>query len=161
MCRGVCRAADAVLGGPRALVACCMLIRSKGGPAAQGYRPNKKKCVCGHYCESGSLSSAVIRGCRKAPAEPGTQRRHVVVKGPCSPPPGSRWPGITRAFYKSLPSSRKCGGPKGPSGGYKGPKLALSKIYKLGSTNLYLTYGGRLFSTLTCGPYGFLSARLG
>ena len=57
------------------------------------------------------------------------------------------------------PSSRKRGGHKGPSGGYKGPKPALSKIYKLGSTNLYLTYGGRLLSTLTCGPYGLHSAR--
>ena len=53
----------------------------------------------------------------------------------------------------------KRGGHKGPSGGYKGPKPALSKIYKLGSTNLYLTYGGRLLSTLTCGPYGPHSAR--
>ena len=55
--------------------------------------------------------------------------------------------------------SHKRGGHKGPSGGYKGPKPALSKIYKLGSTNLYLTYGGRLLSTLTCGPYGLHSAR--
>ena len=47
----------------------------------------------------------------------------------------------------------------GQSGGYKEPKPALSKIYKLGSTNLYLTYGGRLLSTLTCGPYGLHSAR--
>ena len=55
--------------------------------------------------------------------------------------------------------SRKRGGHKGPSGGYKRPKPALSNIYKLGSTNLYLTYGGRLLSTLTCGPYGLHSAR--
>ena len=56
---------------------------------------------------------------------------------------GSRWPGITWAFCKP-PSSRKCGGPEGPSGGYKGP----SKIYKLGSASLYLTYGGKLLCAL-------------
>ncbi len=33
----------------------------------------------------------------------------------------------------------------GQSGGYKGPTSGLSEIYKLGSTNLYLTYGRKLF----------------
>ena len=73
--------------------------------------------------------------------------------------PPSEGTGAPQETSSKSPPPVSVGDLGGQSGGYKGPTLVLSKIYKLGSTNLYLTYGRRFFVTLTRGPYGLHAAR--
>ena len=135
------------------------LRRRRPLPLGRGWRSRGRVhcvgvCVCVCLCLVSQrvhpAMAKVVRGCTRYSAS-----KVIAVPRP------RRGRGTAIHFLRATnpPSSRNRGGPKGPSGGYKGPKSALNKICKLGSTNLYLTYGRRLLSTPTCGPYGFHSAR--
>ena len=141
----------------------CSALRSSSPPAApSGERLAQsgqsalrgRVCVCVCLCPVSQrvhpAMAKVVRGCTRYSAS-----KVIAVPRP------RRGRGTAIHFLRATnpPSSRNRGGPKGPSGGYKGLRSALNKICKLGSTNLYLTYGRRLLSTPTCGLYGFHSAR--
>ena len=168
VCVGVC-VCHYTMSGCRLVVCVCVgaravhsaLRRCRPLPLGRGWRSRGRVhcvgvCVCVCLCPVSQrvhpAMAKVVRGCTRYSAS-----KVIAVPRP------RRGRGTAIHFLTATtpPSSLKRGGPKGPSGGYKGPKPALNKICKLGSTNLYLTYGRRLLSTPTCGPYGFHSARLG